>query len=292
VAADFRVRIDDEDVGIESVQWVSGTRPYSSGLDPRQAAGARAQAAPPGRLIVFLFQKDLSPSRVTGLVRMQKEAAKLLDTLTPGDRIAVLSFDSHLKLWADFTDDHDRLRRVVERSVLFQGHPAYAESPFPSLAAGFDRRAARRAGSIEKGLRVAAEALEPLPGAKSLVLFGWGFGRFSRLGVQMEPDYEPASRALGRARVSVFCLDVTNADYHSLELGLQTVAHDTGGFYSRTHLFTRPALDRLKGALAGHYVVAVERPSRRKGSHEIRVDLVDRKGTVMAKRSYADAPFD
>jgi VWFA-related protein len=291
-AADFRVKVDGKDVAIESARWVSGTEPYSSGLDPGQAAEARTRPAPPGRLIVFLFQKDLSPSRVGGLLRMQKEAAKLLDTLTPGDRVAVLSFDWHLKLWTDFTDDHDRLRLVVERSVMFQAHPAYAESPFPSLAANLDRETARRASSIEKGLRVLAEALEPLPGAKSLVLFGWGFGRLGRLGVQMEPDYEPASLALRRARVSVFCLDVTEADYHSLEVGLQTVADDTGGFYSRTHVFTRPAIDRLKWALAGHYELSFEKPAGAKRRREVSVGLVGRKGTVMTRRGYVDAPFD
>jgi hypothetical protein len=221
-------------------------------------------------------------------MRMCREAAKLLDTLSPGDRVAVLSFDSRLKLWTDFTDDRERLRHAVEKSILFHEHPALSEGPFPSMAAHFDREAARRAGTIEEGLLVTARALDPLPGSKSLVLFGWGFGRLGPTGVAMEVDYEPAALALKRARVSVFCLDVTNADYHSLEAGLRIVAADTGGFYARTHLFSAAALNRLKGALTGHYILAFEKPALRRGAHEVRVRLVGRKGTVMAKRFYVD----
>jgi VWFA-related protein len=284
---DFRLKVDGRGVPVESVQWVSGETPYAEGLDPGTSAKAMTNAAAPGRLIVFMFQKDLEDSRLTGLLRMQREAVKLLDTLQPGDRVAVLSFDTHLKLWTDFIDDRERLRRVIERSIL-QDHGAYSESPFPSLVANFDDRSARHASSIEKGLMLTAQALDPLPGSKSLVLFGWGFGRLGPTGVQMEADYQPAARALEHARVSVFCLDVTNADYHSLEAGLQIVAEDTGGFYSRTHLFAAAAMDRLKGALAGHYVLAFEKPPLKRGEHEISVDLVGRKGTVLAKRSYTD----
>jgi hypothetical protein len=34
----------------------------------------------------------------------------------------------------------------------------------------------------------------------------------------MTADYEPARRAPQKARCSVFALDVTDADYHSLEV--------------------------------------------------------------------------
>jgi VWFA-related protein len=285
-AGDFRVRVDGKRVEVESATWISGTSPYAEGLAPGAIAPAGEPIGPPGRLIVFFFQKDMERSRMVGLLRMKTKAVELLETLAATDRVAVLSFDSHLKLWVDFTADRDRLRRVIEHSVLLQRHAAVQEGPFPSLAAHFDPREGRRAASPETGLRVAAEALGHLPGAKSLVLFGWGLGRFGPTGVHMTPDYDPARRALAAARVSVFALDVTEADYHSLEVGLEQVAEDTGGFYAKTHLFPDQAMGRLSGALAGHYVLAFEKPERPRGRHSVDVGLVGKKGTVLATRFY------
>ena len=47
----------------------------------------------------------------------------------------------------------------------------------PTLVDGFDAAAGRRAASMEQALLVTARALDCVPGAKSLVVFGHGFGR-------------------------------------------------------------------------------------------------------------------
>ena len=290
-ATDFRVEVDGKQVRVESVQWVSADEPYPEGLEPEVAAASGAPRPAPGRLIVFFFQKSLEPSRVVGLMRMQRRAAELLDTLGDEDRVAVVSFDSHLKLWVDFTNERARLRRAIEYSVLQEDRPQPIRSfYFPSLAEHFDAVAAQRAATPEKGLEVVAQALTPLPGAKTLVFLGWGLGEMQgRAGVRMTHDYEPARRALLQSRTSVFALDVTNADWHSLEVGLQQAAEDTGGFYAKTHLFDQPAFDRLQGALAGHYVIAVEKPATQKpGSHRLSVKLAGRQGNVLAQASYED----
>ena len=43
---------------------------------------------------------------------------------------------------------------------------------------------------------------------------------------------------------------------------------------------------QLESALAGYYVLTFEKPPLRPGSHRIEIDLVGRKGTVLAKSSY------
>ena len=86
----------------------------------------------------------------------------------------------------------------------------------------------------------------------------------------------------------MFCLDVTNADYHTFEHGLQTVAVKTGGFFARTHLFARRSIDRVANALVGHYVLFAERPDVEPGTHRIEVELVRAKGSVFARSSYVD----
>ena len=79
-----------------------------------------------GRLIVFLFQKDLEPSRIVGLMRMLIETRRFLESLGPDDRVAVLSFDYKLKIWLDFTRDRDRVREVLENGILSQEPAARA----------------------------------------------------------------------------------------------------------------------------------------------------------------------
>ena len=104
----------------------------------------------------------------------------------------------------------------------------------------------------------------------------------------MENDYGPARHALVASRTSVFSLDVTNADYHSLEAGLQLISEQTGGFYARTHIFPDSAIRRLSGALAGYYVLLVEKPESRRVMHDIEVRLARGKGRVLATSSYSE----
>jgi hypothetical protein len=236
----------------------------------------------------MFFQKDFDPSRVSGLLRMQGKAVKFLETLGPEDRVAVLTFDYHLKLWQDFTGDRERLRRVIKQSLFFGKFSSGQSVDPPSLAANFDFDAAKRAAEPESALLVTAQALQPLRGPKSLVFFGWGMGRLSGSSVYLDADYGPARQALLDARTTVFTLDVTDADYHTLEVGLEQVAADTGGFYAKTHLFPTLAMARLEGALAGHYLLVFEKPGSKRGAHRVEVKLQGIKGDVLAKSYYVD----
>ena len=284
-AQDFDVRLGGMAARVDSVQWVAGV----SDDAPAVAAPAGARTAfqvSSGRLIVFIFQKSFERGRLPGLMRMLIESREFIDSLTPRDRVAVLSFDSRLRIWLDFTSDRERVAHALERGILLETPPASQASIEPSLVARLDAADVRRAYSIERALRLIGEALEELPGAKSVVLVGHGFGRLGPGGVSMESEYGAMSAALQAARVSVFCLDVTDADYHSLEAGLQLVAEDTGGFFVRTHIFPQNAINRLSGALAGHYVLFVENPGLASGSHRVEVRLQRRNGHVLAKSEY------
>jgi VWFA-related protein len=285
-ASNFQVQIDGRPARVESVQWVAGALAESE-TDPG-AFQVHSMRPVSGRLVVFLFQKSLERGRITGFMRMLLSLRGFLDGFTRHDRLAVLSFDSRLRLWLDFTADTDRVRTVLERNLLFGGPAPVSAAEGPSLREMFRGDQADRTYTIEAALRLIADALAPLPGAKTVVLVGHGFGRLGLGGVQMENDYGDTREALQRARASVFCLDVTEADYHSLETGLQLVAEDTGGFYERTHIFGGRALNRLAAALAGHYVLIVEKPDVKRGSHRIEVKLKGREGTVLARNAYVD----
>jgi VWFA-related protein len=282
--ADFSVRIDGKPVPVESATWVAGAvgRGETGAAPTRLPAGTRRPQVE-GRLIVFLIQKDLEPSRINGLMGLLAEAGPLLASFTPRDRVAVLSFDSGLRIWTDFTNDRDRVRAILQDEILVSDPPALVESQAPSLVAGLGARQAQRASTMEKALALLGGALEPMRGAKSVILFGHGFGNFGSNGVTLASDYAEARRSLRNARASVFSLDVTQADYHSLEAGLQQVADDTGGFFERTHVLPARVLNRLAGTLAGHYVLIVERLPVRRGRHRVEVSVPHPSATVLVR---------
>jgi hypothetical protein len=88
--------------------------------------------------------------------------------------------------------------------------------------------------------------------------------------------------------VTVFAIDVTNADFHDLEAGLEQVAADTGGFYAKTNLFPGQAITRLEGAIAGYYVLVVVKPELAPGEHAVAIELTRQRGTVLATPTYQD----
>lgn len=291
---DFEVRIDDEPVRVESAFWVgedAGNEDSSEApIESTEIAGF-LDPADRGQLVVFVVQKSLVHSRALGLLRVLMHSERLLAGITPADRVAVVSFDSHLKIWVDFTDDLDRVRTLLADEIMFERPPALEPEGEPSLLARLSQDEGRRTWEIQEALQLLGEALEPLPGAKSVVLIGYGFGDLrvvlGMVGSSLDDSYHEARAALETARVSVFTLDVTQADYHTFEHGLQMVAEDTGGFFVRTYrLPPRRVIDRVANAIRGRYVLFTERPDVEPGEYPIEVDVTDVDGTVLARSTY------
>ncbi|HKI01319.1 MAG TPA: hypothetical protein VKK31_05020 [Thermoanaerobaculia bacterium] len=285
---DFRVRVGKKDVPVAGLDWIAAgeTEPPPSPSEPLEAEGVEietAEAPLPGRLVVIFVQADLNPTRISGQLRLRPYTRELLGSLHPGDRVAVVSYDSHLKLWQDFTPDRGVVHAAVDEAMLFSGERQIAPGDPVSLASHLDPQAAREAASPERALEVMARALEPLPGEKMVIYLGWGLGRFGNGGVKMTPDYKPAVKALGAARASVFVLDVTSADYHSLEVGLEGVAEATGGLYLKTFRLPSLATDTLAQTISGYYVLSLDRASIGEEDGKVRIDLRQKKGTVLAR---------
>jgi hypothetical protein len=164
------------------------------------------------------------------------------------------------------------------------GPPAPPGSPLPpSLARSFDFAAALAAASPERGLQVTAEALSALPGEKEMVFLGWGLGTFSIMGTQTSRAFAQAARALAASRVSVFVLDVTEADFHDLEGPLQAMADATGGTYEKTWLLPDLAVRRVAGTISGHYVLSLDAAALPRAGGEVEIGLRGRRGTVLLR---------
>jgi len=282
---DFRVLVRGKEVPVVAVDWISSegaAEPHAELLPVEESAAPEAPQA--GKLVVFFVQADLNPTRISGQMRMRPYTRDLLASLHPSDRVAVVSYDSHLKLWLDFTEDREAVHDAVDRAMIYTPEEEVEPSGPPSLAARFDEAEARRAASPEKALEVTAKALAGLPGEKTMIYLGYGLGRFGVGGVRMTPDFKPAVKALSRARVSVFVLDVTSADFHSLEVGLQTVAAATGGTYASTFRLPGVATDRIARAISGWYVLTFDREAL-DGIEpgQATVKLRGRRGEVLAR---------
>ena len=293
-AADFALRVDGEDVPIESVEWIaSESASVAAAAEPASAETGEpspARPAAPGRVIVLFFQTDYEFSRITGQMRMIRQALAFLGTCSPEDRLAVLSFDSHLKLRQDFTTDREKLRHAIVRTLYADRVPDPRPGPAPSLAASLDFTAARRASLPEHALRVIGQALGALPGSKSLLYFGWGLGNFSPvMGLILDHNYGRARAALVGSHTSVFVLDVTTADFHSMEGGLEAIAADTGGLYVKTHVFPKFAMDKVARAITGYYLLTFARPKGPRGRHTMSIRVVGRRQiSVLARPDYGD----
>ncbi len=291
---DLVVRVGQAETPVLSLEWSSSypttdESPELELLEARGRVGARpaapAIAAPlpsPGKLVVFFLQIDLEPSRVAGHLKILPDVDNLLRGLHPDDRVAIVSFDSHLKLWQDFTRDRRAAFQELGNAIGY-GRPAARQSRGVSLLRHFDRRAAADVATPEKALQLTAQALAQLPGQKEMIYMGWGLGRYGAGGVNMTAEYQPAVRALDAARTTVFVLDVSQADYHSLEVGLQNVAAHTGGTYERTFHFASQAVKRLARTIGGHYVLTLDRGATPKARGRVTMRLRHKKGRILFK---------
>jgi VWFA-related protein len=289
---DFRVTVDGTRAEVESVDWIGEFRPVDASPPPDDAVGPTVDEAPEsdarqdGRLIVLLYHRDMDPSRTSGLMRFDSHVIDFVQGLSPSDRVAVAVMGSHLQLHSDFTNDFDSLAKQLTIIDVLQNRGTLDDGRNPSIARHFDFQRAKRAVSITEALEIVAESLVPLPGTKAVVLIGWGAGTFhGKSGtVRMEKPYHGALMALQEAHTSVFTLDITSADRHSLEIGLQWIAADTGGFYMRTHLFPEVAAAKLARTLTGHYLLTLIPPEASLPERsELRV-RVDRPGVDVYER--------
>lgn len=252
----FRVELGGVPAEVESVEWITTAPTALAAGATRRAGGVHAPpttARDRGRLIVILVQTDLERVRLTGLFRNTDYAVEMLQRLGPEDRVALAVYSSHLDLISDFTGDFDAIGRLLNVPDLLEHRPEVAPAPGVSLARHFDHAAAADAARPSEALEILGEALQPIPGPKTVIMLGWGLGTYTKHGVVLGRAFHRAVEALTVAETSVFVLDITDADYHSLEAGLKAVAAGTGGRYHRTRHHPGVAVDLVLRALQGHY---------------------------------------
>lgn len=309
-AKDFRVLVDGKEAQIDSVSWIDdqaevGEEPVELFPDGNKESTPPAPLEVPltarplrGRLFVLFVQTDFARQgkRVVGEMGVIASFHKFVETLRPQDQVALLSFDSHLKLRLDFSTDRAELQRIFPTVIAIDEPPAISAGAPPSLAALLDPHDMKYAPTSEKSLTVLARALRRIDGPKHLVLFGWGMSEpvFGRPFVNAETVRAGAELAAARTTVYAFNYGLGK----QMAFGLKSVADDTGGFYFSapvTEAFSPLELQflpRLDAYLEGHYEIEFRSPVPVDPTkiHDLDVRVKRKGATVITKKSFVDIP--
>jgi VWFA-related protein len=297
-AGAFTVTIDGKPMLVESATWVDDA-PSAEPLRFEKAPGTviprdeipllAVPRTAPGRLVVFFVQTDFArePSRVAGQMKFLPYSLQMLHGLQPADRVAVFSFDSHLKFRSDFTTDRAAAEAALRGTLAIDTPPRPATVPEPSLGPLLKSRTLRGVRDSEGALLVLANALKTIPGPKSLILLGWGLGYRTQQGkVRMPWRWKETREALEAARVTIFSIDTTYANAHDLEAGLIRAAEETGGIYVKTYDFASAAVIRVGHLMRGRYELELRSPVRlNAGSHPLEVRVERSGASVLAPLS-------
>jgi len=260
---DFLLKLKGQNVPIQNCEWHELAVPdYTNekGIEivkPKQNPGSKAV----GRKLVFFFQGDFTGQRNSGRMKGAARAKEMVQDLRKDDWVAVFSFVSHMKMHSDWTSDPDQIRSAIDDAFhnTYQSWPS--DDPSQSLEEHFDREHAKEIAKPEVALEYLGNVLENSPGTKQIFYVGWGMGRHTQEIARMKREYEPAIFSLAKSNSTVYSLDISQADYHSLEVGMQMVAQETGGTYERLNNFSSGAFDRVLQAVEGYYLITFNPPS-------------------------------
>jgi hypothetical protein len=234
--SELTVEIGGQAAEIESIEWI----------EPAQVDD--------GRLIVFFMGTDFAKNapRVAGQLRFNAIANEIIQFLGPNDRAAVFSFDSHLKLRADFTRDRAVAAKAIHDSIGSNRVPLPKPHPEgPSLARHLDEQAIRKAASMETALLQVAEAMSSIEGERILIIAGYGMGRLEGPRVVLRQEWHAAMALLQRMGAAVVSLNTGVGG--ELSLGLMATSRITNGVYAFTQSFPRQSVQKVEGMLAGRY---------------------------------------
>lgn len=300
---DFVVEEDGEPVQLTGATFYSSSELIG---DPAaiEARGADVDVVPRDRYFILLIEDQRKNQGTVDLVRQQLRAARdarrwVAESLAPADWVAVLSYDFKLKLHTDFTRDRVQIDAAIEAAVAGRdggNWPSRREGAEerPSLAehmpSGDDLR--DETTQIYGALEVVADAAAHVAGRKNLLLFSIGIGDTTRFGTyQRDQRYWPSMvRALNDANVAVYPLDLTPADVrHSLEGGLNDLAHETGGRYYFNSATYRAPLDEIAQENGGYYLLSYrsEHPADEDGFQDVKVRLTDPSLRIRTRQGYA-----
>jgi VWFA-related protein len=191
---------------------------------------------------------DRLNSDVADQAYFSKEMLKYLQTMQPGEHVAIYSLLKSLKVVQDFTDDPERLRQIVSKAGAQQSVSLASsdESALKAFSTGLfadadtttvstnaitameDAEKKNRALLTSAALEDIARHLRGLPGRKKLVWVSGGFPIgasevASRFGDEFGAETARAVKSLNNANIAVYAIDPRGVV--ASESGLMAAGH-------------------------------------------------------------------
>ena len=306
---DFVVEDQGEVVDLSSATFYSNRRFVPSS---RLAATTETDdgLVPWDRYFVLFFHDDRAANPGL-LTRYTMDAARyaskwVREELLPNDHVAVVSFDSSLKIWQDFTRDKQSIEAAIAQ-VLKGGRDPGTQWPSripgeeitgPSLLVNLPqgKELRKQSRKIYDALRLVGEATTTVTGRKNLIFISWGFGETRDYGEWYpDPRYYPGMiQTLNDQNVAVYAIDLvsTSAQGTLLDRGvnqsLSMLSDDTGGrYYYHFDTFAAP-LQELNEENNGYYMLSftTQFPQGDEGYREVKVETVNPTFKVRARKGY------
>lgn len=306
---DFIVKDQGLIVDLTGAFFYSNRR-FMSSAQAAENANIDQNIVPADRYFVIFFHDDRSANPAL-LTRATMDAARYFskwarEELLPNDHVAVVSYDSQLKVWQDFTQNKAEVEAALA-ALLKGGKDPGTQWPSripdeaisgPSLRAHLPqgknlRKASRK---IYDALRLIAEATASVDGRKNLILLSWGFGEAGSYGSYYpDPRYYPSMiQALNNENVAVYSIDLVSTVRQGslLDRGvnqsLSLLSDDTGGrYYFHFDTFAAP-LSELNQENNGYYMLSfsANHPIGDEGYREVQVKTVNPTFKVRARKGY------
>ncbi len=301
---DFVVKDGGKPVDLSGVTFYSNRQLLES--RPALAKqGVSTEQGTEARYFILFFQDQKEVAQeAPQLLSQQLEAAKRArgwvdGEMLPGDWVAVVSYDTRLKVQQDFTHDRKALVAAIGDAVKAKdpegNYPSRIDaSKGPSLLAGLPtgRELMSKTPKIYDAFQVLARSAGNIRGRKNLLLFTYGLPANETTFGQFVPDkryFLPTIDALNANNVAVYSLDLTPpAVEHTLSDSLQMMSDETGGryFYNITN-FSTP-LDQIAKENNGYYLLSYqsEQPLDKAGFQNVTVTTTNREFRVKARKGY------
>jgi VWFA-related protein len=301
---DFVVRENGNPVDLTGATFYSNRRLLES--NPTLAKqGVSTEQGTEDRYFIFFFedQKEVA-QEAPRLLSQQLEAAKRArgwvdGDMQPNDWVAVVSYDTRLKVQQDFTHDRKALIAAIGDAVKAKdpegNYPSRIDtSKGPSLLAGLPkgRELRDKTPKIYDALQAIARSAGNIRGRKNLLLFTFGLPANETTFGQFVPDkryFLPTVDALNANNVAVYSLDLTpQAVQHTLSDSLNLISDNTGGryFFNITN-FSTP-LDQIAKENNGYYLLSYqsEQPAGKSGFQNVTVTTTNPEFRVKARKGY------
>ena len=323
---DFFLKVDGKTRPIQSVQFVKFNETGTSARRPLAEAPFATNTDPKGRTFIFAIDhNNIHPGNERPAI---DAAIRLLDRLTPNDRVAVVTLPRG-GVAADLSTDRAATRKALEGII---GHAPRPSSQFGfSLEEALTVFGAGRDPSSDLAKNIISEmvsreygralvfntrdtilalsafmtGLSSLDGTKSIV--------FVSEGLVETPDNRGEFNDLGRvadaSRVRMFVIQLNQPTYDvttrkapantigdiALELaGLQNLAGVTGGEIFRPSGRVDSAMAQIDRATSAYYLVGFEPNDKERDGkyHKIELTLLRKDIRLKARSGFEIAPAD